>query len=217
MAPGALFARKRPLSPLRDDKAPFAIALLLGAFGWHITQITNEVKAARSVAYEVDESPATDIQRIHLQNISSDIYLRDLNFELNCPDAAPCIDPESVSVKAVQPVVIRQNITADPVDTVIKTYLPASSSLWIESRRVKGARFPVFHYTPTPEQESGISLLKSTSWRVFLVRYYLEIILLSFAGIIAILAFVSYMLFMSARGPKPEAGLEPENPDNVVP
>lgn len=209
--------KPKPRRSLHDDKAPFAIALLFGAFGWHITQITNEVKAARSVSYQVISNPETDTQRIHLQNISSDIYLRDLNFELNCPNAAPCIDPETVSVKAVAPVVIRQNIAADSVDTVIKTYLPASSALWIESKRIKGAKFPEFHYTPTPEQESGISLLKSTSWRVFLVRYYLEIILSSFMIIIAILGMVSYMLFMGSRVPKPGAGLIDENSDTVLP
>lgn len=180
------------MNPFKDDKAPYVVALLLGALGWHASQITDQIREARSVSYDVNDDGPQALQTIHLENISSDKYLSDLDFEVNCQFDEECIDTKQISAKAVAPTVIEPKVKVSPTDAGFSLYLPANSAIDIVVGVRAGQHFPRFHYTPKPGLQDGIVLLPANSWRVFVAKNYLKIITYSFIMIAAVLLLALY-------------------------
>ena len=167
------------MNPLKDDKAPYALALLFGAFGWHVGQITDQIKQANTVSYTSYRFDDVATQVIRLENLSDDKYISNLRFEFNCQEDEECIDPGSILAKEEGPVLIEFNHESTKTDSVMNFYLPPASSIFIVHRNQPNTRYPSFKYSPDKSEKTGIFYVSSNSWRVMIAKNYLKLIALS--------------------------------------
>ena len=78
---------------LHDEKWPFAVAFLLSLLGWHITQLTDEVRSAITVLYSVEIDEANRLYTVRLENASRKRSISDVRFLIQCEGSSACLDP----------------------------------------------------------------------------------------------------------------------------
>jgi hypothetical protein len=167
------------MNPLKDDKAPYALALLFGAFGWHVSQITEEIKQASTVSYSVYQFDDIDTQVVRLENLSDDKYISSLRFEFACLEDEKCFAEDSIEARDDGPVMIELDPVVMDREAVINLYLPPSAAIFVIQRRIRDTKFPILKYSPGREAKEGIFYVSGKSWRVLITKNYLSLIALS--------------------------------------
>ena len=213
------------MNPLRDDKAPYAIALLLGAFGWHATQISKEVRESKTIVFTVSQIPDENRESILLENVTNKDFIQQLRFEISCPKMSACIDENRANFDSVGAIRVKPIFDYTPQFVDLQVSLPPGAGVNIDVFRKQNGPFPDLKYTPgkaliedgnlhcesndaackvqTKDNRSlDVLVIDGRSWRGWLVNNYLEVVVVTFAAV-CLLLLISFMSMLFRREPAP--------------
>jgi hypothetical protein len=165
------------MNPLVDDKAPYALALLVTLLGWFLTSAVSDADKTLLVSYDVVPfvSDTKDYVNIVVRNQSLSLPLRNMDVMLVC-EGVPCLTKANPVTRGafavanptsqwlVQPNPISPPDTDTSVNLVFRPEIPARGELSIIVGRVADSPVPqvMFALPPasarTPEIERGYSI-----------------------------------------------------------
>ena len=164
------------MNPLVDDKAPYALALLVTLLGWFLSNAVADADKLLLVSYDVVPfaSDTKSYTNIVVRNQSLSLPLRNMDIMLVC-ESVPCLTRSNpltggafavgnpTSQWLVQPNPVSPPDTDTSVNLVFRPEIPARGELSIIVGTVAGTAMPqvMFGLPPgssrTPEIERGYS------------------------------------------------------------
>lgn len=198
---------------LRAEKVPYAIGFLITLLGWHVTQLADEIRNTRSVGYRIEEQ-AGSVLVVSIHNVSKSKSVADATFALACPKAAACMAGGTVEIVVTPPTAGPAQPTRSDEFVAITTTLAADGRVGFRVARKPGQPSPSFFYVPNSEKPIDIFVFNARSLRGFVIEHYLQLVLASFLGLLAlIVGMVAYFLRM--RQSEPSSGATGKQPGNA--
>jgi hypothetical protein len=182
-----------------SDKAPYVVGLLATILGWHVSQLAEEVRSTRAVAYSVAFDTDDRTITATIENVSKTKSLVEAEFALACGSGKSCLllQPAPPQQKARRYGFVRvappnapsatQFTVNDPREISIKTTLAAGGRLEFGGTLERDAPIPSFFFKPDAQKPLDIYLYEAGSPIGVVVRNYFTIILISFIVLLAIL------------------------------
>lgn len=165
------------MNPLVDDKAPYALALLVTLLGWFLTNAVADADKTLLLSYDV--KPFTDggkdYARVRVTNQSLSMPMQGIDVVLSCP-STPCLTAAnpltrgaySVSTASAEWLVVvnpRGPLQGPDQDKLsFSPNIPARGEVSILVGKVAGSEDPIVQFglpassTRTPEVEHGYSI-----------------------------------------------------------
>ena len=194
---------------LQDEKSSFVLGLLITVLGWHITQLTQEIRATHSVAYWVEQSSDGRNLEITLQNVSTSKSVQQLPVQITCPDGELCMADGDIEFRSYPPTLTPSlpMITKVQSTHLLQITLAAGGKLGILVRCHKGLACPDFYIKPADDLPLNIFVLDGSSIRGFFVVRYFEITVVSLLLVaLALLGVVVTSLRARLWGAKRSSG-----------
>lgn len=195
---------------LRSDKAPYIVGFLITLLGWHIAQLVEDIRSAKSVTYSVsvDGSPAR--VTAHLRNVSKTSAVVSAHFVLACARDVDCLVPNTPGVVVKAPHLIDASDIESSSDSMeITTSLAAGSALSFSAQLSGSGSPPNFYFVPKAENTLDIYMIERWSVRGVLVENQFAILGWSFLALILLLLAALYSLWRQSakeQGVTDEAG-----------
>lgn len=192
---------------LRSDKAPYVVALLVSLLGWHLAQLTDDIRSTRSVLYSVNSNSSSGKITALVHNVSKTHSLKAGRFSLACLPNESCFAANSEETKVHPPNGAKVEVFPDSTAITIVASLPAGGKITFGGRLRDKGRQPRFLFVPDEENMIDIYVFDGDGIRGFLVRNYFGLIFGSFVALALLLMFLIGRLFLSGSeapsGPVP--------------
>lgn len=207
---------------LRDEKWPFIVGFILSLLGWHIAQLTDEIRSGTTVLYTVQVNEPARLFTVSIENISKQKSVSGVTFLVQCRGGVDCIDSSSTATRIIDvpPTYSSGSPLIDDIEMRMRLSIAAGGRFGMQAKLRAGTPHPEFYLVLTPASESGetptdIYVLNSASLRGWFVQNYVPIVATSFLVFLA--AFAALMLWMAsarrlaqALAGGGRAGLKPE-------
>lgn len=186
---------------LHDEKWPFAVAFLLSLLGWHITQLTDEVRSAITVLYSVEIDEANRLYTVRLENASRKRSISDVRFLIQCEGSSACLDPtaQATDIIDVPPTYSAGSPLIDSNSMQINLNIAAGGEFGMRAKMLPGTPPPKFYFVLSSEKPSDIFILDATTLRGRFVAHYTSIVAGSFAFLSAVFLLLIAWLVVRAR------------------
>lgn len=172
---------------LAADKAPYVIVLLLSLLGWHVAQLTDEIRSTRAVSYDVQTSD--DEIRVKVHNVSRRQSVGNATFVIQCPrEREICLAPGSGRAIIVPPTAVQATaIGNDGNYAEFRVTLAAGGSVEFRARREHGQSVPLFLFIPDSERPLDVYIYDANTVMGFLVANFTELVVASFLFFLVLL------------------------------
>jgi hypothetical protein len=175
---------------LRHDKAPYIVALLVSVLGWHIAQLTDDIRSTRSVLYTIETDVKSRQITALVHNVSKTHSLKQARFSLACLPGQACLMPNTQRLNVYPPNGAMAGIESDPTAVTITATMPADGRIDFGATLSRDGSLPKFVFVPDEENVIDIYVFEGGGIRGFLVENYFSIILISFLLLLALLLLI---------------------------
>lgn len=192
------------MNPLVDEKAPYALALLVTLLGWFLTNAVADADKTLLISYEVKpfSDGGKDYAQVLVHNQSLSLPMKGIDVLLLCPDS-PCVtaaNPLTNGSYSVAHMLSEWVIQAGPVGATrgpdqdrlaFRPDIPARATLSIIIGKVAGAANPIVQFGLPPASARTPEIERGYSWRGYLFSNWFWV--LTLGGLVLAGAVVSWI------------------------
>lgn len=189
------------MSPFVDEKAPYALALLVTLLGWFLTNAVTEADKSVLISYDLApfSSGDEDYLRLHVRNQSLSLAMRNIPIVVQCSSGQNCLTRENEMTRnsfavpnAVGSWRVRANPAPPPPDTTTNVLLftpeiPARAELELILGHAKGTTQPSVSFELPAGTERTPQLERGYSIRGFIFQNWFWVLLAGGAALSVIL------------------------------
>jgi hypothetical protein len=202
---------------LTSDKAPYIVALLVTVLGWHVSQLTEGIRAGHAVGYQVAYDETSKSVRAEVRNSSRTKPIVGARFALVCKRTGGCFEslnglagdsaiygwkkvlPPTADLTEIEPE------SRDQIEAV--TTLAAGGVLVFGGKTPFGRGSFEFYFKPDPDANQSLDLYiyRSDSIQGFFIENYFLIVLASLAFLLFLFVIaMTYTTIVEFRSKKTE-------------
>ena len=184
----------------RSDKAPYIVGLLVTLLGWHIAQLVEDLRSAKSLTYSVSVEGHPGRVTAYLRNVSKTNAIVGARFTLACAPDVSCLVADTQKVVVQEPHLITASDIISASDSIqVETSLAAGAALSFGAQLSGRGSDPKFYFMPGAENTLDIYLIKRWSVRGVLVENQFAILFTSFVILIILLVVIAFTLWRQAH------------------
>lgn len=185
------------MNPFVNEKAPYALALLVTLLGWFLTGAVTEADKSILISYELApfSNGNEDYLRLHVRNQSLSRPMRSIPVVVQCTGGQKCLTRENEMTRnalaIINPVsswLVRPNpdpLPPEPtaVAYIFKPDIPARADLELILGHSKGTLLPTVSFELPPELDRTPQLERGYSVRGFIFQNWFWVLLIGGAAL----------------------------------